>query len=257
MYKTKNHKFTSAFACAVLGFVYLLEYIIVVYFNAYSYSPKIVSDPFQDTVFGNMFSQISITTTAVLLIIMDISFGWYFLFASVYFFIEVLFIWLGIYHHYWYHSIYTPVVLVPLFWLMKNWYFRVARSTHGLASYLALFFSSGALSSNLLILPLKLLNIQIFKGNLFTDLSRDHTAVNFIFICCLVNLLICLHRWKAHWAWKAMAFGILFIAMYLLNVIRILNVRDGWFCAVALFDLFGCYGIVLLMDRFLIQNDPL
>ena len=60
-----------AFTLATLGFVYLIESLLVISFNAYSYYPKIVDDLFQDTVLGNVFSQVSISTTSALTIVMD------------------------------------------------------------------------------------------------------------------------------------------------------------------------------------------
>lgn len=54
MRKAKSRRFTAVFTASVLGLVYLLEYIIVVWLDSYSYTPKIiVNDFFQDTVFGN------------------------------------------------------------------------------------------------------------------------------------------------------------------------------------------------------------
>ncbi|MGE4485240.1 MAG: hypothetical protein AB7C97_09045, partial [Oscillospiraceae bacterium] len=98
--KTENRRFTAAFALAVLGFVYMLEAILIILLNAYIYYPKLmVNDLFQDLVLGNIFSQTSIAATSALAIVYDLSFGWTVLFAAVYYLIDILFVKLGIYEH--------------------------------------------------------------------------------------------------------------------------------------------------------------
>lgn len=182
---------------------------------------------------------------------------WYCLFAVAYFLIEELFLHLGIYEHHWYKSIYTLLALVPLFRFFKLWYYRVARTSRGWVYYVSLFFSVGAAYSTIIRLPLKLLGLQINTVAIFNDLTRDHTAIGFVIDLFLINILINLYRWKAHWAWKALVFAALFMAIFLLNQIGVIYIKEGWFAAVALLDLFGCYGFIIVMDSFLKQGSAM
>jgi hypothetical protein len=254
MLKSKNRKLTLAFTFAVLGLVYLCEYIIVVYFDAYSYSPKIVADSFQDIVLGNTFSQISIATTAILLITLDLSLAWYVAVAIAYYLIEVLFLHLGIYHQNWFKSFFTPIILVPLLWLIKKWYYKVASTSKGFLFYMALLFGSYAVVAHLITLPLKLLNLQVIRGYLFSDPSKDHTATGMLYVYGIINILINLNRWKVHWVWKGVVLALLFVVQYVLYLLGFINSPNGWISLVTLFFLLGSYAIVMVMNTLLSQK---
>ena len=187
LYKARNPKFTIAFLFSVIGLTFLLEAVLAIALKAYIYHPKIVSDSFLDSVFGNYFSQISISSTSVLITIFNLSSLWYFVFALIYYLIEELFIKLGIYEHFWYKSIYTSIGLIPLFWFIKNWYRKRKDSVSYFVNYVSLFLSVFALNSVTIILSQRLLGIQIFKGNFFTEMSKDHTT-GIVYQLILINI---------------------------------------------------------------------
>lgn len=251
MIKSRNRKFTIAFTLATLGFTYLIEAILVISFNSYAYYPKIVNDPFQDTVLGNMFSQVSISSTTALIITYNLSYKWYFLFSLVYYLIENLFVKLGIYQHFWYRSIYTFIGLVLLFWFVKMCYNKLITSSKYITYYIPLFLGALAISGNTIILPFKLLEMQIFKAEFYGDLSKNHTTANIIYGFFLINILINLHRWKLHWVYKGIVFSILVFAQYILYKSGIIYFEKGWFFIITLIDLFGFYFWIAVLDRFL------
>lgn len=249
--KSKNRKLTIVFTLATLGFVYLVESLLVGSFNSYSYHPKIVNDPFMDTVLGNVFSQVSISTTSALAIVFELSYKWYFIFAIIYFLIEELFIKLGIYEHFWYKSIYTLIGFVPLLWFIKKWYTGLIISSKYFIYYATLFLGTFALAANSIIQPFRLTNIQIFKANFYESWSKNHTTVAIIYGFFLVNILINLHRWRLKWLWKGTAFAVLFIAQYALYKSGVIYIKNGWFFTVTLIDILGFYFWVVVLDHLL------
>ena len=251
MIKSRNRKFTFAFTLATLGFVYQIEAILVISFNSYTYYPKIVYDPFQDAVLGNMFSQVSISSTTALIIAYNLSYKWYFLISLIYYLIENLFVKLGIYQHFWYQSIYTFIGLVLLFWFVKMYYNKLIASSKYITHYIPLFLGAFAVSGNTIILPFKLLKMQIFIADFYESLSKNHTTANIIYGFFLINILINLHRRKLHWAYKGIAFAILFFAQYILYKAGIIYFENGWFFIITLIDLTGFYFWIAVLDRFL------
>ena len=254
MIKSRNRKFTIAFTLAILGFTYLIESILVILFNAYTYYPKIVDDLFQDAVLGNMFSQVSISCTTILIIVYNLPYRWYFLISFIYYLIDILFVKLGIYQHFWYRSIYTFIGLLIFFWFVKMCYSKLIASSKYVAHYVPLFFGAFAVSGNTIILTFKLLKMQIFKADFYENLSKNHTAANIIYAFFLINILITLHRWKLHWAYKGIAFAILLFTQYILYKAGIIYFKDGWFFIITLIDLFGFYFWIVILDRFLSQK---
>lgn len=251
MVKSKNRKYTIAFTLATLGLVYLIESLIVISFNAYYYYPKIVNDLFQDTVFGNIFSQVSISTTSTFAIVYELSYKWYFVFAAIYYLIEELFLKLGIYQHFWYKSIYTVIGFIPLFWFTRMWHNKLTYSSRYFIRYITLFLGAFAISANTLIMPMKLLELQVFRVNFYGDFSKNHTTTAVIYGFFLINILINLYRWKLHLAWKGVVFVILFFIHYVLYKSGIIYFKNGWFFIATLIDLLGIYLWIVVLERFL------
>lgn len=148
LYKSNNIKFSISFLFSIMGLAFLLEAILVIGLNAYAYHPKIVSDLFLDTVFGNYFSQISISSTGLLIAVYNLSYIWYCIFALIYFLIEELFLKLGIYEHFTYKSIYTFFGFIPFFWIINKWYEIAKDVRNSFINYVTLFFGVVSINSN-------------------------------------------------------------------------------------------------------------
>jgi hypothetical protein len=256
LFKAGNKRFAIAFFLSVLGLIYIMEHIMVVYLNAYQYHPGVYGDQALEDTLGNVTSQISISATALLMIVFDLSFVWNVIFAAVYFLIEIFFIHLGIYEHNWYRSWFTPVILVPLFWFFKKWYRLASGSRSCLLHHVDLFLSCGTALYHLVSIPFLLLGIQWMRIGLLPDATDDHRAVTLIYGILLVIFTMLLHKWKAHWVWKSLCFGLLFAYHYALYLLNIFNVRNGWFIPAALVYILVCYGLVQLLDIWHKSGNP-
>lgn len=247
--RSQNRKFTIAFTLAALGFTLLIETVIALFFTAYLYYPKIVSDQFQDAVLGNLFSQVSIAATSALTIVYSLSYGWYIAFAAIYFFIDMLFVQLGIYQHFWYKSIYTFIGFLPLFWVIKAWYVKLISSPKYITFYITLFLGVFSSALETIILPLKLSKTQIFQIHFYNDMSKSHTTTAILYLFLLISILIILYKWKLHPAWKGTFFAILFLIQYALYCYGIIYFKDGWFLIGSLIDLLGVYLWIVILDH--------
>ncbi|MGE4485241.1 MAG: hypothetical protein AB7C97_09050, partial [Oscillospiraceae bacterium] len=196
----------------------------------------------------------SIAATSALAIVYDLSFGWTVLFAAVYYLIDILFVKLGIYEHFWYRSIYTLIGFIPLFTLIKFYYKAFVSSAKYILHYFALYSGVFAITGNTIILPMKLLKIQIFNVNFFGQLSKDHTAFWIIYGFVLINILIYVYRKHPNWIWKAIAFLVLFIIQFVLYQSGVILFKEGWFFVGTALDVFGAYLWIIVLDRFLSQK---
>ncbi len=251
--KSENRKFTIGFTLATLGFVYLVEAVLVLVLKSYQYYPKLSADVFQDSVLGNYFSQVSISATSAFTIVFNLSYIWYFFFAFIYYLIEELFIKVGIYQHNWYKSIYTLIGFVPLFWFIKKWYYKLISSSKRVVFYITLFFGTFSISANSLTLPLKLLKIQIFKINFFGQLSKNHTAAGLIYAFIVINIMIILYKSRSL-PKKVIVFIIMCCLQFILYKFNIIYIKPGYFVIVTLIDLCGIYFWVAVLDHLLRQK---
>lgn len=249
--KTKERKKTFAFFLAVLGFAYLLENILVLIFNAYSYQPMLVQEAFFDAVLGNIFSQVSVSSSILFICVLRLSNGWLAGFAVVYYLIDLLFSHLGIYTHNWYRSEYTLAGFLIYGTIVKHWFKKFFSLPSKLLYYITLFFGVFAIAGNLLGTASKLLNIRIFLSGIVPHPSRSHTATAEIYGAVLTAILIALYKWKIHWLCKIPVLLLLLVCQYGLVQSGIIITRTGWWLFVILLDLFGYLFWVVYLDKLL------
>lgn len=239
--KSPDRRLSFAFFFAVLGFTYCIELQLLVVFDAYTYSPKIVSDAFQDAVLGNHFSQTAVSSAAVMMSVLGFKKRWYFVFGVVFFLIDVLFAALGIYQLHWYMHIYTLFGFIAYSWLVGVWYNKIRRAPRKWIYYPTLFFGVLGAGAITVDLPLKLSSLQIFRGSFYDDMTKNHYLVSFIYAITIIILIIIIYESKLHLAKRVTSFVLLFCCLYFLKVIGVLSAKPGWFVPVALIDIFGHY----------------
>jgi hypothetical protein len=224
--------------------------------NAYSYYPKIFRDSYLDIIIGNYFSQISVSSTALLLATYNLSYIWYCAFGLIYYLVEVLFVKLGIYEHFWYKSIYTFFGFILFSWLAKKWYKAAKSSTNRIINYISLYFSVASISTFTIFLGQRLLGIQLMRSNIFfADLeNRNNTSSGFLYQFIVLNYLIILYKSKLNWIVKTMAFSCLFIAQYLAYSTGYIYIYKGLFFVVTSLDLIGCYCLIAVSDYLLFSK---
>ncbi|MDR3586250.1 MAG: hypothetical protein P4L59_13150 [Desulfosporosinus sp.] len=255
LYKTNNLKFSIALLFSIIGFSFILEAFLVLGFNAYTYYPKIVQIEFLDAVFGNYFSQISVSSTALLLAVYQRSYLEYCIFGLIYFLLDVLFLKLGIYKHFWYRSIYTFFGFIIFSWIIRKWYEKAKTSNHWFIQYISLYFSVASFSTFTIFLGQRLLGIQLLRGHFFADIAKDNTATGFLYQFIVINYLIILYKSQFHWGVKTVAFSCLFIAQYLAYRAGFLYIYKGLFFFVTSMDLIGCYSLIAVFS-YLLSSKP-
>ncbi|WP_407312312.1 hypothetical protein [Desulfosporosinus sp. SB140] len=254
--KSNNFKFDLAFLFSIIGLSFIFEAGLVLRLNAYSYYPKIFRDTYLDIIFGNYFSQISVSTTALLLASKNLSFIWYGAFGLIYYFIEVIFLKLGIYEHFWYKSYYTFFGFILFSRIAKKWYKIAKKYTSKFINYITLYFSVASFSTFTIFLGQRLLGIQIYKSNVFfTDMNKNNTSTGFLYQFIIFNYLIPLYKSKLHWVLKTIALSYLFLAQYLAYRAGFIYIHKGLFFIVTSLDLIGCYFLIAVFDYLLFSNN--
>lgn len=252
LYKANNIKFSIAFLFSIIGLSFIFEAILVLGLNAYSYYPKLFQDSYLDIIFGNYFSQISISSTALLLATYDLSYIWYCIFALIYFLIDIIFVRLGIYEHFWYKSFYTIFGFILFSFLTKIWYVMAKNLTNRYINYISLYFSIASFSTFTIFLGQRLLGIQLLRSNIFfTDINRNNTSSGFVYQFIVLNYLIILYKSRLSWVVKTMAISCLFIAQYFAYSAGYIYIPKGLFFTVTSLDLIGCYCLTALFNYLL------
>jgi hypothetical protein len=165
-FKSKNKKQLFTLLMADIGFAYLLEYVVLNVFHAYTYKPKVMKKNFFDNVFGAILSQgIFVPFTAVFSTVLKI--GWVGkLLGGVYFsVVELLFLRLKVYKHNWWRTIYT-LILIPLYFIISDWWNILLTKRNPVVRVFSLFFMILVTEANLLFLFASTRKVRFGAGKL-------------------------------------------------------------------------------------------
>lgn len=248
--KARERKKTFAFYFAVLGFTYCIEVSLLLLFRAYTYYPMIrPGDPFFDAVLGNIFSQVSVSSSAVLICVLGLSNWWVAGFSAAYFFIDVFFVQLGIYEHFWYQSVFTLAGFFIYSLIVKYWYKRVFGSMTKWIYYPTLFLSAFSITVDLTVTVIKLLGLRTFQSAIYPDPSKSHIAAGLIYSCAAVIIMIALHKWTAPRRLKIFVIILFLVCQWGLLKSGVIAAKPGWEIVIILFDLAVFYSWTAVMDR--------
>lgn len=254
--KAENRRFFGAFTLAVIGLFYLFEFVLVALW-AYDYYPKIFAwDPEMDTYIGNVFSQTSIAAATMFLIAFKLKWYWKIIFVAAYLFIMIGFQALGVYNTYWYKDIYTPIILITLFWLLEKWYAIASTRRRKIDETSIHFLAVTSITSNALALPLAVFGFRLFHAGIFEDPFFDHTTVSVIYTSALNASLVGIYRSRKSVAVKACMFAGLFVVQTAAWLVGMIIIRPGMYLWVTLVQFGAMEYFVCLVGWMLNGRNP-
>ncbi|MCL6611082.1 MAG: hypothetical protein K6T66_06035 [Peptococcaceae bacterium] len=210
--------------------MYLFEYIVLVLLDCYVYRPKILANPYFDSIMGAVFSDAVYVPAATILIAgLRLNFAWMVLFAAAFMVVEQTFIYLGIYSHHRWNILYTGAGLVINFVLARKWHSLLQRNPVPLAVNMTThFFAAVLILATISFFSASLLRTHYYTIGWYTDPTRDHVAFTTAFILVVSILMALLVRINAPWCWKYAGAGV-FTAMNAIFVrMNILHLASNW-----------------------------
>jgi hypothetical protein len=150
-YKSKNKKQLFTLLMSNIGFAYLLEFFVLNLFKAYQYKPRVMKKNYFDNILGAILSQaIFVPFTAVFST--SLKLGWIgkFLLGGVYFsVVEIFFLKLKVYKHYWWRTSFT-IILIPLYFKISDWWNIFLGKKNPVIRFISLFLMIMVTEANLL-----------------------------------------------------------------------------------------------------------
>lgn len=222
--KAEDGKRAFAFFLSVSGLTYMVEATIFLFFKAYDYYPMLLHrvSRVDDGLAGSLFSQFSISATALLLCTRKLKFYWYLIFPLAYAAIEELFMYLGIYRQYWYRTWMTAGGFLLLFVIVKLLYDRAAGNPGRVLRH-GLMAAAAFVPHTLLITwPIRLLGYPAFTEKLLPDPVVSGMLLFTVNALLLSNAVAAAYYRKPGWRVHAaviLAFFALYCAAWLADVI--------------------------------------
>lgn len=253
MIKAERRKLTFAFYLTILGISLNFETMILIFFKAYAYYPMIIqnhSNPFDDVLAGNLFSQFSVAATILLVVVLNLKYYWYIILAFIYGIIEEWFLALGIYSHNWYRTWMTVVILPFAFWLSKKIYTKILQGIKPVLYYVYIFLGLFSLYVVTILWGLQVSGYLAFSTTVLHDPinSRYFIALALFFIPpSLAMMLIYFSRLKLRW--KALIISVLYALYYIGYMLNLVWIKEGWFLLVTTVTIFWMYLSIFILDR--------
>lgn len=251
MIKTEHRHLAFAFYITLLGIVLNIETLILIFLGSYAYYPMIIhSSPFDDMLAGNLFSQFSLAATALLIIVLDFNYYWFFIFAVLYGMLEEAFIALGVYSHNWYQT-WMTVTGFPLYlWIAKKMYAHALRGMNPLFHYVYIYLGLFSLHVITIIWGLLLAGYIEFNNSVLADPihSRYFLVLAIVFVPTSISMMIVYYsRIKA--AWKISIVFALYAFYYLSYKFNLMWIKEGWFLLISTVLILWMYLSILMLDR--------
>lgn len=248
----KRRRLTFAIYLSTVGITLYFETVILIFFDSYTYYPMLLqkhSDPFNDVLVGNLFSQFSVGVTALLVVILGLKYYWYFIFGCIYGIIEELFIALGIYTHNWYRTWMTVLAFPILIWIVKKMYSKLIQGIKPMAYYGYIYIGLFTLYVVTLLWGLDVAGFMRFTTKLFINpkVSRYSLYLTYYTLSSICIMLI--YFMKSKLIYKASIIFILYAIYYTGYKYNLLWIRDGNFLSVTTITILWLYLSVFILDK--------
>ena len=251
--KSKRRKFDVAYYFTLCGTVVLFfETTVFLLLRGYDYFPMIIPDPpFDDNLLGKVFSQLSVSATALLVSVFNLKLLWILVLSGMYGLIEELFLALGIYRHNWYQTWMTVVSLIGFFWMAKKYYAKLLKGTKPVAHYFNVFVGLFPMIVLTILWAFSLSGYQRYVSDTMPspDVYRILLA-NAYYVFLSVPMML-IYYYRLAWPWKLcvalLLHGVIYAA-YQANVIWFAN--GWWYLLFSTSTILWTYYSVVLIDRF-------
>lgn len=247
--KTQRRQFVLAHYISLTGATLLYEAIIFIFLKAYFYYPHIIQNSYYDDgLAGNLFSQFSVASTAILIAVFDLNIYWIVALAGVYGLIEKLFIYLGIFTLYWYRTWMTFFSLILLFWFAKKIYSKSLKNMKPIMYYLWIFIGLCTLYQITINWAFMLTGLRDYSRTWLTDPINSRYLISLFIYSLLTPILMMIYFKKLKWAWIVLIILCFYGLNYIASEIHLFYFREGWFWFCSTITIIWIYGSIVFLD---------
>lgn len=248
--KVTDRKPVFAIYLTISGMAFCFEMIVLSYLKAYTYYPMLLPhSPPDDSIAGNIFSQFSVTATALLIVVLRLKYYWYFIFALMYGAIEELFLALGVYKQNWYQTWMTVVFLLILFWVTKHVYRIAFTRLKGFFRYVFIFLGLLTLHQHTIVWVLRVIGIQKFSEKLLPDTHHSLVLLSSLYMLFLGVIIMLLYFTGIRWRWKFVVIILLYFTHLLATKFDLIIYKTGWFWISTSISIWGMYIYTYILDK--------
>jgi hypothetical protein len=214
---------------SVGGFTYLLEFFVLVVFNGYAYFPRILKNVYFDNIMGAVFSDaFTIPMTTSFAAGLKLNFVKRVLLAAAIVAIEIVFLNIKIYEHYWWNLAFTFIGAVVVYSYSQKWLSIIHGQTSRIINYINLFFFNIFIQNSMAFVLAGVLNLFFYNVPWFGNQTRGHIAFSTTYILFMASIFSALVVFRLSWFWTVLALVLPSIIDVVLFKMNILHIFDNW-----------------------------
>jgi hypothetical protein len=182
----------------VMGLSFILEYIVFILGEAYTYKPAVFDEKWFDAVFGASVSQ-ALFIPAVLTAVSIFRFGflWRLAVIAVIFLIESFFLKEGVYEQYWWKTWYTSLILFAAMFVVDSWRDSL-KNPSPFVRFVTVYMAITTIIQSVVFYTVIFFGIHIYHPGIFQSYVRDQIAFStllwLIYSLILAVIVICEFR---------------------------------------------------------------
>lgn len=255
MVKAKRRGLTFAFYLVITGVVLFIETGMLIFLKSYTYYPKIIHNVpyqlFQDSLAGNLFSQLSLAATALLIAVFNLRWYWYFIFAVIYGLIEEVFLALGIYTHNWYQTWMTVTFLPLYFWWAKKLYEKIAGGLKPIFHYACIFLALAPIAGPAFSWPLWVSGYITYSTSVLSDPTSSMFFLSLAILIPPSIIMMLVYYFNPNWIWKALTILLLYTICYIAYRYNLIMSKKGTVLQFTTLVFILQYVSIFILDRLL------
>jgi len=213
----------------IAGLIYVFEFVVLVLFASYEYDPGIFAGPYFDNVLGSSISNgLFLPSLVAWAAVSDLGIGGIALLTVLLVGTEEMFIFLGVYRHYWWKTMYTGALLPVVLLIGQSVWYKMRAGIHRLPMLYALLgiidFAARCTASFYLT---AFFHAMFYRVAWYAEPARGHIAFSTLYIAAVSLIVSLLVTLRAHWLWYALCLagiGIFHGILYTLGILQI----PGW-----------------------------
>lgn len=165
------------------GLTYAFEYVILVLFNSYEYHPGVIKNAYFDNILGAVASD-AFSIPAICTFVAAYRLGpvQMLLPIGILVGIELFFVQLGIYEHFWWNYAYTAAGLFVAFHIAKEWHKRINGPLSLAGRFITLYSVNLLFQASVVFVQVAIFHKYFYLVYWFEDLNRGHLAFATLYI---------------------------------------------------------------------------
>ncbi|MFE8702875.1 hypothetical protein ACFYKX_19910 [Cytobacillus sp. FJAT-54145] len=231
----------------ISGLSYVVDFIVLVLLNGYTYKPNLVETHWFDSVFGSIFSQaITVPIAAMAIAGLNLGLGWIIGISMLLMGVEEVFLALNIYEHNWWKTWYTGSLLIIGFMLAKLWY-KLLENPYKLVKFMTMYMTLIVYANSMRFFMVVFFETHYYNVDWFSNSIRDSIAGNALYLLIWMIPVTLVVMFGFKWYWILLMLGVEWIIDQLLIKNGLLIITSNWSIAGFILILL----ITLILFRFI------